>query len=70
MTLQIRDETPRDMAAIETVIRAAFAHAAHASGTEHLIVSALRQSGQLSVSLVADAGGEIIGHVAAVAGRN
>lgn len=64
MTLQIRDETPLDMAAMETVIRAAFAHAVHASGTEHLIVSALRRCGQLSVSLVADAGGEIIGHVA------
>jgi putative acetyltransferase len=44
---------------------AAFRHAAHTSHTEHFIVNALRKSEHLSVSLVADDDGVIIGHAAA-----
>lgn len=64
MAVQIRHETPHDAAAIAAVTVAAFLDAAHTSHTEQYIVNALRQSGQLVVSLVAEADGEIIGHVA------
>lgn len=43
---------------------AAFQNAAHTSHTEQFIVAALREAGQLSVSLVADDSGAVIGHVA------
>lgn len=61
----ICSETPADIAAIETVTIAAFRTAAHASGTESLIVRALREAGQLSVSRVAEREGIVIGHAAA-----
>jgi putative acetyltransferase len=61
----IRPETANDTAAIRRVIDAAFADAPHASGTESAIVEALRAEGSLTISLVAVAGGAVIGHVAA-----
>jgi putative acetyltransferase len=64
MTLIIRPETPADCAAIARLTVAAFRHAPHSSHAEHFIVDALRRAGQLSVSLVAEDGGEIVGHVA------
>jgi len=64
MSLAIRPESSADLAAIREVTRAAFVNAAHASHTEHLIVDALRQAGALSLSLVAETGDNIIGHVA------
>ena len=64
MTFDIRPESSADLAAIREVTRAAFSNAAHASHTEHLIVDALRQAGALSLSLVAQTGAYIIGHVA------
>lgn len=64
MTLTIRPERPTDVAAIGAVVRAAFAQAEHASGTEHLIVDALRRAGALSISLVAEGDGLLVGHVA------
>ncbi|NIG55594.1 GNAT family N-acetyltransferase [Chitinophaga sp. Cy-1792] len=60
----IRKETASDTHAIHEVTRKAFATAEHTSGTEQFIVNALRNNQQLTVSLVADAEGEIIGHVA------
>ena len=68
MTLSIRNETPADIDAIETLTAAAFRDAAHTSHTEQFIVAALRRAGQLTVSLVAQDGegdgGEVVGHVA------
>lgn len=64
MSIRIRSEAPSDIAAIEAVTIAAFLNAEHTSHTEQFIVNALRKSGQLSVSLVAEDNGEIIGHVA------
>lgn len=61
----IRSERPDDAPAIHVVTREAFASAEHASGTEPLIVDALRTAGALTISLVAEEGGRIIGHVAA-----
>lgn len=64
MTVQIRSETPDDISTIEAVTIAAFADAAHTSRTEQFIVRALRMSGQLMLSLVAEKQGKIVGHIA------
>ncbi|MGC1523647.1 MAG: N-acetyltransferase [Steroidobacteraceae bacterium] len=64
MNIEIRSETAADVRGIEAVTMAAFLNAPHTSHTEQFIVSALRRAGKLAVSLVADAGGAIIGHVA------
>ena len=62
--LVVRHERRGDERAIGTLTERAFAGAPHASGTEHLIVAALREAGALSVSLVAALDGRIVGHVA------
>src|SRR5580704_13770469 len=64
MNLNIRPETAADVAAIEGVTTGAFVNAPHTSHTEQFIISALRRAGQLSISLVAEADGRVIGHVA------
>lgn len=61
---RIRHETPADIAEIDAVTAAAFLHAPHTSHTEQFIVAALRAAGALSVSLVAEAEGNVLGHVA------
>ncbi len=60
----IRQERPGDGAAIFAVTEAAFTGHPHSEGTEPYIVDALRADGDLLASLVADDGGEIVGHVA------
>ncbi|MEX0885961.1 MAG: N-acetyltransferase [Phycisphaeraceae bacterium] len=65
MDVVIRSEQASDAGAIEAVTAAAFRGAARASGTESAIVRELRTAGQLSVSLVAERAGGIVGHVAA-----
>ena len=64
MKTEIRDETAADVQAIELVTSAAFMNAPHTGYNEHIIVRLLRDSGSLSVSLVADMEGSILGHVA------
>jgi putative acetyltransferase len=64
MTIRIRTESAADAAAIEAVTQAAFLNAPHTGHTEHFIVNGLRRAGFLAISLVADAGGSVIGHVA------
>ncbi|WP_322014292.1 N-acetyltransferase [Paraburkholderia sp. J12] len=64
MTLVVRPEQPSDVAAIESLTTAAFLDAPHTSHTEQHIVNALRRAGQLTVSLVAEDGSTIVGHVA------
>lgn len=64
MTLQLRHETPDDVAAIEAVTVAAFAGAPHTSHTEQFIVRALRAAGELTLSIVAEEHGQVVGHVA------
>lgn len=59
----IRPETPADAAAIHQLTAEAFRSATHASGTEPFIVDALRQAGALSLSLVAEEAGALVGHV-------
>jgi len=64
MPVQIRPESPVDVPAIFAVTEAAFRTAAHSAGTEQFIVNALRRAGALTVSLVAELDGSLIGHVA------
>jgi putative acetyltransferase len=65
MDFQIRRETRLDADPIEAVTLAAFAAAKYSEHREHLIVRALRASEQLTVSLVAELDGRIVGHAAA-----
>lgn len=60
----IRPERIDDAPAIGALTRLAFLGAIHSSGTEHLIVAGLRSHGALTLSLVAEWKGEIVGHVA------
>lgn len=62
--ITIRSETADDIAAIRAVTQAAFLEAEHADGTEQEIVETLREAGCLTVSLVAESQGRVIGHVA------
>lgn len=60
----LRTETPSDLPAIRALISEAFAGAEHSSGTEATIVDALRARAELSLALLAEQGGRVIGHVA------
>ncbi|MGB3288226.1 MAG: N-acetyltransferase [Burkholderiaceae bacterium] len=64
MSIQLRHETPDDVAAIEAVTVAAFADAPHASHIEQCIVRALRAANELTLSIVAEKHGQVVGHVA------
>ncbi len=64
MQIGIRNETAADVTEIEAVTLSAFLNAPHTSHTEQFIVSALRKAGKLTISLVAEAAGKVIGHVA------
>lgn len=64
MSLAIRPEEPGDEAAIRELTEAAFRSAPHSAGTEQDIIDGLRRAGDLSVSLVAEADGQIAGHIA------
>ena len=63
-TVEIRPERRGDEAAIHDVTVLAFRTAARSSGTEQFIVEALRRAGALTISLVAELDGEVVGHVA------
>lgn len=62
--MRIRDETHADIDAITAVTIAAFKTLAISNHTEQFIVTALRAAGALSVSLVAELDGGVIGHIA------
>lgn len=62
--MHIRHERPSDVAAIHALTEAAFADMAYSSHTEARIIDALRAAGALTLSLVAERDGEIIGHAA------
>ncbi|SMG60964.1 GNAT family N-acetyltransferase [Paraburkholderia susongensis] len=62
--INIRQENSSDIDSIRSVTEAAFRNAAHSSHTEHWIVDALRKSHQLTLSLVAELQGNVVGHVA------
>lgn len=60
----IRSETPADVGAITEVTVAAFRTLAISRHTEQFIISALRAADALTVSLVAEVGGRVVGHIA------
>jgi putative acetyltransferase len=62
--MKIRPETPQDISAIEQITIAAFDGKPYSDGTEHLIIHRLRAAGAMSLSLVAEMNGKVVGHVA------
>jgi len=60
---KVRDEGPADFAAIGALIERAFAGKPYASGTEAAIVVALREAGAVTVGLVTEADGRVVGQV-------
>ncbi|WP_349434354.1 N-acetyltransferase [Pararhizobium sp. A13] len=62
--MMLRPEKPGDVGAIHSLTREAFKDRPYSDGTEHFIVDRLRNAGVLSLSLVAEVQGEVVGHVA------
>lgn len=66
--LTIRPEQPGDWDAIRALVYDAFLdHPQHEPGadpTEHRIVDTLRETGALTLALVAEADGQVLGHIA------
>ncbi|HRQ23158.1 MAG TPA: N-acetyltransferase [Anaerolineales bacterium] len=60
----IREETKDDIAGISQVTLAAFTGKFSDNPTEHLIILGLREANALTLSLVAETNGNIVGHVA------
>jgi len=60
----LRPETDADIPAIFAVTQDAFRDQPYSQHTEGPIIDALRQAGALALSLVAEAGGRVVGHVA------
>lgn len=63
-TIIVRDERPDDAGAITDVTVAAFKTLAISQHTEQFIVEALRAANGLTVSLVAEMSGRVVGHIA------
>ena len=64
LDIVIRDETSADVSAISEVTIAAFETLEISNNTEHFIIGALRVAEALTVSLVAEAGNRVVGHIA------
>lgn len=60
----IRPETTADHIAIRCITKAAFENAPHSQQTEVAIIDALRAADALTLSLVAEQDGQIVGHIA------
>lgn len=62
--ITIRDETAADVERIAAITEAAFADHPHSSHTEQFIIAELRAAEALTLSLVTESGGEVVGHIA------
>jgi putative acetyltransferase len=62
--MRIRLESFRDASIIHSLTQAAFNRSAYSNHNEARIVEALRDAGVLTLSLVAEEGGEVVGHAA------
>jgi putative acetyltransferase len=62
--MKIRYETAEDVSVIEKITIAAFDGKWYSDQTEHLVINRLRGAGAMSVSLVAEMDGQVVGHVA------
>lgn len=60
----IRNERPGDIASIAYVTEEAFKTLEISNHTEQFIINALRSAGALTISLVAEMDGNVIGHIA------
>lgn len=60
----IREEATGDVKAIGELTKAAFEPVEYSDQTEHLIVERLRRAGAMTLSLVAEVDGAIVGHIA------
>ena len=65
MIIRSETGTAADNAALARLVTRAFATARVASGTEAEVLARLRESGALSLSLVAEEAGQLIGQIAA-----
>jgi putative acetyltransferase len=61
--MNIRTETPADFPTIRNILKAAFANEPHSRQTEHLIVEELRKAGAMTIGLVAEEEGVVVGHI-------
>ena len=62
--MMIRKEESTDIEAITQVTIAAFENHPISRQTEHFIINALRAAGALTISLVAEIDGQVVGHIA------
>ena len=62
--LIIRDEIESDINAISVITKAAFENHPYGNTTEQFIINALRAANTLTISLVADLGEKVVGHIA------
>lgn len=60
----IRNEVESDVEVISDVTKAAFENHPYSQQTEQFIVNALRAANALTISLVAEVGGKVVGHIA------
>jgi len=60
----IRKETQSDVGAITDITKAAFENHPYSNNTEQFIINALRAANALTVSLVAEIDGKLVGHIA------
>jgi len=63
-SVRIRPEQPGDIEAIARLTELSFRNHPHSNHTEHLVIGKLRDCGALAVSLVAEAGKQVVGHIA------
>lgn len=63
-TISIRPELPQDHATIHVITEAAFRDMPFSDGDEQYLVEKLRSNGDLTLSLVAEDGERIVGHIA------
>lgn len=62
--MNIRQEKESDINAIFEITRQAFRNHPYSQNTEQLIVNALRDDHALTISLVAEISGKVVGHIA------
>ena len=62
--LTIRKETTADIEAITKITMLAFENHPHSDQTEHLLVERLRNQDALTIALVAELAGKVVGHIA------
>ncbi len=64
LEFSIRDEAEADISEISEVTATAFKALVESSNTEQFIIKALRAAKALTISLVAEVDGQVIGHIA------